>query len=83
MSIIAMRVAAMLLMLVFCYVGLVAFSNRLYVPPASKKVKFRGNARHDRFEAGTLSIATWNIGYAGLGAESDSVWDMGTQHKPT
>lgn len=30
----------------------------------------------------TLSILTWNIGYGGMGAESDFIMDMGVQKRP-
>lgn len=57
-----------------------AVANRFYVPPALEEVTPEGNATQT--EAASLSITTWNVGYAGMGKESDFIFDLGTQRRP-
>ncbi|HEV2562528.1 MAG TPA: endonuclease/exonuclease/phosphatase family protein [Rhizomicrobium sp.] len=72
-------IAAALLLLAL-YVGAVIWINRNY----------RARAQHLRFHSGRsaspaggeLSVLTWNLGYAGLGEESDFLADGGTHLLP-
>lgn len=57
-----------------------AAANRFYTPPDLEIVDPIGTAGVS--DAETLSITTWNIGYAGMGAESDFIYDLGEQRRP-
>ncbi|PKP84865.1 MAG: hypothetical protein CVT80_05740, partial [Alphaproteobacteria bacterium HGW-Alphaproteobacteria-2] len=64
------------------YLALVLAANRLGGSAAHGSVAFEpGTVARDRAPA-TLTVATWNIGYAGMGAESDFFLDLGTQRRP-
>lgn len=65
--------------------GCAIVANRFYVPPAVEVVdapEMAPGALDTLHPDGALSIVTWNIGYAGMGAESDFVMDMGQQERP-
>ncbi|MEM9317930.1 MAG: endonuclease/exonuclease/phosphatase family protein [Pseudomonadota bacterium] len=70
----------LLLLLVALLAGC-AVANRFYVPPDLETAEIQGTpaapAAPDR-----LSLTTWNVGYAGMGAESDFFLDLGTQRRP-
>ena len=55
--------------------------NRLSGPAALEVAEFRPPASPVPMN-GTLSVTTWNIGYAGMGAEADFVMDLGEQKRP-
>lgn len=64
------------------YIALVLAANRLGGSAAYGSVAFEpGMAAPDRAPS-TLVVTTWNIGYAGMGAESDFFLDLGTQRRP-
>lgn len=59
-----------------------AVLNRTYVPPALEDADIHRLAAADNALRETLEITTWNVGYAGMGAESDFVFDLGEQRRP-
>lgn len=60
-----------------------AVVNRLYVPPELEAAEINGAVPSiDSSSTDRLEITTWNVGYAGLGAESDFVYDLGEQRRP-
>ena len=67
----------------FLLAGCAVVANRLYVPPERENA--RVNAAETELaaaEATRLSLVSWNIGYAGMGAEADFVMDGGSQMRP-
>ncbi|HXF53218.1 MAG TPA: endonuclease/exonuclease/phosphatase family protein [Hyphomicrobiaceae bacterium] len=62
------------------YAGLVVIVNIFYTP-GSGPLDVRGAAHLPRAGA-SLSVLIWNLGYAGLGAESDFVADGGRHYLP-
>lgn len=55
--------------------------NRIYVPPALEAAQFVG-PEAVAVAGRTIRVTSWNVGYAGMGAESDFVADMGEQYRP-
>ncbi len=73
-----------LIVLAFLYVGGMILYATLhdYDPPLLEKPALSGTASADSLPD-TLNIFNWNIGYAGLGKESDFFYDGGTKvHMP-
>jgi len=61
--------------------GCVVVANRFYVPPDFAEMPILG-ARPSQAAGPSLRVVSWNIGYAGMGKESDFVLDGGTQERP-
>jgi len=59
-----------------------AIANRFYVPPAFQEVEISNLAAAQVAAADEISLVTWNIGYAGMGKDSDFFFDLGTQRRP-
>ncbi|QYK40228.1 MAG: endonuclease/exonuclease/phosphatase family protein [Paracoccaceae bacterium] len=59
-----------------------AIANRFNTPPALQTADIQGIDRATRGMPDRLTVTTWNIGYAGMGAESDFVLDLGEQRRP-
>jgi len=59
-----------------------AVANRFYVPPAFEEGEINGTASTTDADPAQLTVTTWNVGYGGMGAESDFVYDGGTQRRP-
>ncbi|MCG7625953.1 endonuclease/exonuclease/phosphatase family protein [Epibacterium sp. Ofav1-8] len=57
-------------------------SNRFYTPPEISEAPVQNGAAATELATGQLSLITWNIGYAGMGRESDFVFDLGEQKRP-
>ena len=64
------------------FTGCVVIANRFHKPAAFEEVKYARPAVSRPVAAGALSVATWNIGYAGMGKEADFVMDLGKQKRP-
>lgn len=65
------------------WVMAIVLANRLHVPSAIGSAHVTPAARPKDHPAGQeLSLTTWNIGYAGMGPESDFVMDKGRQLRP-
>lgn len=76
-----MSVIVVLLAAIGIYVAAVIVANRFTVPRAVAEATF--SAAAEPVEAGDLlSLATWNVGYAGMGVEADFVMDLGQQTRP-
>jgi endonuclease/exonuclease/phosphatase family metal-dependent hydrolase len=69
-----------LLLAIFALVGCTFVANRFHVPAPIEGAEVAGSPNEAAGK--TLSVTTWNIGYAGMGAESDFVMDKGTQRRP-
>lgn len=69
------------LILVLWLLSLVV-ANRFYQPLASEPVNFFSDHQQPALPSSSLTIATWNIGYAGMGQASDFVFDLGEQRRP-
>ena len=64
--------------------GCVIISNRLDAPKEFEEVPLLMTEDNSEVTvADTLTIMTWNIGYAGMGKEADFFMDGGTQYRPT
>ncbi len=61
------------------YIGLVVIGNRSYRSISIAQLSQEAVASLDD---GSLTVTTWNLGYAGLGAESDFVVDGGEHFLP-
>lgn len=77
-------------MIVVClFLGLVVFAlsgcaiaNRFYVPPELEDAAVNRAGAADVTSVDELKVVTWNVGYAGLGKESDFIFDLGEQRRP-
>ena len=68
----------LVLVLVFAVGGLLGWLTATeYKPDAVESLEIRGYAADSALPAEGLSVLSWNIGYAGLGAESDFFMDGG------
>lgn len=80
------RGLAVLLAAVLLYAAGVVVVNRFQRPPAVESARVTGSAAGPAVGAegddGTLRLVTWNVGYAGMGAEADFVADGGEQLRP-
>lgn len=54
-----------------------------YRPDPIEEVKVFENSESELFTGDTITISTWNIGYAGLGVEEDFFMDDGKKSRPT
>ncbi|MBP7000255.1 endonuclease/exonuclease/phosphatase family protein [Amaricoccus sp.] len=59
-----------------------AAANRFYVPPAVEPVAVQRAGAAPLPFSSRLTLSTWNVGYAGMGRESDFVFDLGRQKRP-
>ncbi|MFA6923695.1 MAG: endonuclease/exonuclease/phosphatase family protein [Bacteroidales bacterium] len=69
-------VSIIILLLVIGSIFFYLFIKNEYKPKLLESLKFEGNAITE-IGKDTLSILTWNIGYCGLGAESDFFYEGG------
>lgn len=75
-----LKLVGIVVCLLVLYVVFVFVANRFHTPPDVAFKKFSGNATGDCDSE--ISIASWNIGYAGMGEESDFFMDLGEQKRP-
>lgn len=77
-----MLAAVLSVLAIFCLAVWVFAANRYFIPAAFSEADFAA-ARSPEIPAnGEISIVTWNIGYGGMGEESDFVMDLGQQTRP-
>ena len=77
-----MSVVLVVLFLLAGYVVLAFVLNRFSSPAAVQHIDFASSP--DAREAGkAVTVSTWNIGYAGMGAGADFIMDLGEQKRPT
>lgn len=77
-----MAITLILMGLVGAYVAAVFVANRFATPPPYATADF-GGTQSTTLAGPEISVTTWNIGYAGMGAEADFVMDLGKQRRPT
>lgn len=70
-----------LLLALIAYVGIVIIGSRGQVPEASLVVPAPKTDLADALPA-TITLTTWNLGFAGLGAEGDAISDGGKSFIP-
>lgn len=75
------RFAAALLTLLIAYLAIVVVANRALVPVASVATPPAKAELPDALPA-TITVTTWNLGFAALGAEGDAISDGGTHFLP-
>ncbi len=75
--------AVILLALAFLIVAGLLATFTDYRPPASEILQPKGKISSDRIVKDTLRLMSWNIGYAGLGAQMDFFYDGGNQVRPS
>lgn len=78
-----------LVVLLYIFLGLVALAvsgcaiaNRFYVPPKLEGADVNRAGALAVTSVDEIKIVTWNVGYAGMGEESDFVFDLGEQSRP-
>ena len=73
------------LFLVFAFIGFVVYISILdYRPDAIETIEVSGPSNSPyKLAQDTFSLLSWNIGYAGLGAEMDFFYDGGKQVRPS
>lgn len=77
-------VGILLLAVVLALLGLLLYlSVREYCPEAVEPAWTAGAAQDQPAAGGELTLLTWNIGFAGLGEESDFFMDGGRMTRPT
>ncbi|MDD5571614.1 MAG: endonuclease/exonuclease/phosphatase family protein [Bacteroidales bacterium] len=74
-------VSIMVLLLIIASFFFYLFLKNEYKPRLLESLKFEGNAITG-IEKDTFSVLTWNIGYCGLGAESDFFYEGGKDAIP-
>ena len=72
-------IPAILLIAVITYVALVVIGNRAY---RTIELEALGSAPTRTLQDNSLSVTAWNLGYGGLGAESEFISDGGTNFLP-
>ena len=72
-----------LIALLVGYVLVVYAANRFSTPAPLADAEFHAAPGTGAPAGASLSVATWNIGYAGMGAEADFMMDLGEQTRPT
>lgn len=74
-----LKILAILFAALALYIGaFIAFGTlNDYHPTGMQPIKADQNAAKKSIIDSTITLATWNIGYAGLGAESDFFYDKG------
>lgn len=75
-----LKILGLIVLLLLGYVLFVFLVNRFHTPKELSYEPFDGKA--GGLAGDEISVATWNIGYAGMGEESDFVMDLGTQTRP-
>jgi endonuclease/exonuclease/phosphatase family metal-dependent hydrolase len=75
------RIAGAMALLFVAYVAVVIMANRAVTPTASMLVPDAKSGLPDAFPP-TITLATWNVGFAALGAEGDAISDGGTHLFP-
>jgi len=68
--------------LLIAYVGVVFALNRWSSLPKLEVEALDGGEQPLGAAQAPLAIATWNIGYAGMGREADFIMDLGRQKRP-
>ncbi len=78
-------IVRVILFLIFAFIGFVAYISILdYRPDVIEDIEVSGpKASPYKLTHDTFSLLSWNIGYAGLGAEMDFFYDDGVQVRPT
>lgn len=76
-----MKLAFGLLALIAVYIAFVVITNRSLTLP-QQDIDFDGQAKGLPTASTTITVGTWNLGYAGLGKESDFVVDGGEHFFP-
>ncbi len=59
-----------------------AIANRFYVPPEFEAALISNANTEPRQANARISVVSWNIGYAGMGKDSDFIFDLGQQKRP-
>jgi endonuclease/exonuclease/phosphatase family metal-dependent hydrolase len=78
----ALKIGLGLVCLIACS-GCLFVANRFHVPPAQEAAQFNPPASGALPPVdGVLTVASWNVGYAGMGKDSDFVSDLGEQSRP-
>lgn len=62
--------------------GCLFVANRFYVPPSLERATFQAAETDPAVAGRRISVASWNIGYAGMGKDSDFIMDLGQQKRP-
>jgi endonuclease/exonuclease/phosphatase family metal-dependent hydrolase len=70
-----------LIAVIILYVAIVAIVNRMPQSTKPKTPKIEGSPSA-ALDDQTLKILSWNIGYAGMGEDSDFLFDNGSQLRP-
>lgn len=73
------------LILILAFLGFIAYISIIdYRPDVIEDIEVTGpNNPTYKLSQDTFNLLSWNIGYAGLGAEMDFFYDGGTQVRPT
>lgn len=75
-------VAYLLILPVLVATGCAVIANRFHKPPEVEAVPLNPSTKNLPPASSELSLATWNVGYAGMGRESDFILDKGEQKRP-
>lgn len=79
LKVLSMLIAAIILV----FVGIIIYSTIYdYKPALKEKLDLNAKACYKEPESNTISLLSWNIGYCGLGKESDFFYDGGKMARP-
>lgn len=74
----------LVLSIMFVFLGIILYVTAYdYKPSPKEKLAFTGKPCLNTPEGNIVSIFSWNIGYCGLGKESDFFYDGGKMMRPT
>lgn len=73
---------ALIAVLILLYIAALIVANRYRQPAAREAALLLNQSARPVAATDSLTIATWNIGYAGMGQASDFVFDLGEQRRP-
>jgi len=71
------------LVLILAVIGLIAYLSVTEYKPESRESAEVSGWTNEAFSGDSLSVLSWNIGYAGLDADADFFMDGGTSVRPT
>lgn len=82
-KILFIAVASLIAIVILSFVIFFLISMIMEFKPSEKEaIQLQGNSGEENLQSGIITLMTWNIGYAGMGAETNFFYDGGTMVRP-
>ncbi len=82
-KILFIAVASLIAIVILSFVIFFLISMIMEFKPSEKEaIQLQGNSGDNNLQSGLITLMTWNIGYAGMGAETNFFYDGGTMVRP-